>query len=105
MAVTTPGTEFHSIDGEDGSEHFRAFVYAPFKSDAEAERNHTSFGLQVTISNGTDTLRALLLGRQSDSSSLPLTIWNGCNVGLEPGDQKILREGPLCADYAPYYSN
>jgi hypothetical protein len=61
-AVTTPGTEFHSIDGEHCSEHFRAFVHAPFKADAEAERNHTSFGLQVTISNGTDTLAALLLG-------------------------------------------
>lgn len=61
-AVTTPGSEFHAIDGEDRSEHFRAFVHAPFKSDAEAERNRTSFGLQVTISTGTDTLRALLLG-------------------------------------------
>ncbi len=44
-------------------------------------------------------------GHHSDSSSLPLTIWNGCNVGIEPWDQKILREGPLCADYAPFYSN
>jgi hypothetical protein len=61
-AVTTPGKEFHSIDGEDRSEHFRAFVHAPFKDDAEAERNHTSFGLQVTITDGDDTLRALLLG-------------------------------------------
>lgn len=61
-AVTTPGSEFHSIDGEDRSEHFRAFVHAPFKDDAEAERNHTSFGLQVTITNDSDTIRTLLLG-------------------------------------------
>jgi hypothetical protein len=61
-AVTTPGNEFHSIDGEDRSEHFRAFVHAPFKQDAEAERNHTSFGLQVAVTDGDDTLRGLLLG-------------------------------------------
>jgi hypothetical protein len=61
-AVTTPGKEFHSIDGEDRSDNFRAFVHAPFKQDAEAERNHTSFGLQVTITDGDDTLHALLLG-------------------------------------------
>lgn len=61
-AVTTPGSEFHAIDGEDRSEHFRAFVHAPFKKDAEAERNHTSFGLQVTVTSGSDTIRALLLG-------------------------------------------
>lgn len=61
-AVTVPGSEFHSIDGEDRSEHFRAFVHAPFKQDAEAERNHTSFGLQVTITDDDNTLRTLLLG-------------------------------------------
>jgi len=61
-AVTTPGTEFHSIDGEECSEAFRAFVHAPFKADAEKERNHTSFGLQVTLTAGADTLRVLLLG-------------------------------------------
>lgn len=61
-AVTTPGSEFHAIDGEDRSGHFRAFVHAPFKDDAEAERNHTSFGLQITLSASDKTLRTLLLG-------------------------------------------
>ena len=61
-AVTTPGTEFDSIDGEDRSDHFRAFVHAPFKEDAEAERNRTSFGLQVTLTSGNDRIRVLLLG-------------------------------------------
>lgn len=61
-AMTTPGSEFLAIDGEDRSERFRAFVHAPFKEDAEAERNHTSFGLQVTLTDGDDQLRALLLG-------------------------------------------
>jgi hypothetical protein len=44
-------------------------------------------------------------GRSSASTSLTLRIWNGCDVGIEQWDDKILRTGPLCADYAPYYSN
>ena len=61
-AVTVPGSEFHSIDGDDHSDIFRAFVHAPFKEDAEAERNRTSFALQVTLTNGDSSARALLLG-------------------------------------------
>jgi hypothetical protein len=44
-------------------------------------------------------------GVKSDSSSLPLRIWNGCDVGIEPWDQKVLFSGPLCADYTPFYNN
>jgi hypothetical protein len=33
-----------------------------------------------------------------------MTIWNGCDVGVEPWDHKILRDGPLCGDYASYYA-
>jgi hypothetical protein len=44
-------------------------------------------------------------GRTSDATSQTLNIWNGCDVGIEPWDDKILRTGPLCADYAPFYSN
>jgi hypothetical protein len=61
-SVTVPGTEFHSIDGVDCSDVFRAFVHAPFKEDAEAERNHTSFALQITLTDGEASVRALLLG-------------------------------------------
>lgn len=61
-SITVPGSEFHAIDGADRSDAFRAFVHAPFKEDAEVERNHTSFGLQVTLSDGDTSARALLLG-------------------------------------------
>lgn len=44
-------------------------------------------------------------GLHSDASSLTLTIWNGCEVGIEPWDKKILFDGPLCSDYEPDYSN
>lgn len=61
-SVTVPGSEFHAIDGIDRADAFRAFVHAPFKEDAEAERNHTSFGLQITLTSGESAGRALLLG-------------------------------------------
>lgn len=61
-AVTTPGKEFTALDGKDKSEVFRAFVHAPFKQDAEAERNRTSFALQVTLIDGDTELQAMLLG-------------------------------------------
>jgi beta-lactamase superfamily II metal-dependent hydrolase len=61
-SVTMPGSEFTSIDGEDYADHFRAFVHAPFKEDAEAERNRTSFALQVTLKDGDNELRALIFG-------------------------------------------
>jgi hypothetical protein len=62
QSVTVPGAEFHSIDGVDRSDAFRAFVHAPFKEDAEADRNDTSFALQITLTDGETTARALLLG-------------------------------------------
>lgn len=61
-AVTVPGTEFTSIDGESFDGTFRAFVQAPFKDDAEKERNDTSFGLQITLADGETDLKAILLG-------------------------------------------
>lgn len=61
-SVTVPGSEFHSIDGTDHSDVFRVFVHAPFKEDAEAERNHTSFAIQVTLADGDGSARAMLLG-------------------------------------------
>lgn len=64
-AVTTPGTSFTQLDGQDKSERFSAFVHAPFKDDVEGERNDTSFALQVTLRDGDLTIQALLLGDHS----------------------------------------
>jgi hypothetical protein len=61
-AITVPGKEFHAIDGVDRSDVFRAFVHAPFKDDADAERNDTSFALQITLTDDDAFARALLLG-------------------------------------------
>ena len=60
--LTTPGDSVSLVDGSDLAESFRAFVHAPFKDDAEAERNDTSIGMQVTLLRDSRKLRAVLLG-------------------------------------------
>ena len=60
--LTIPGNEILELDGEDYSDYFRAFVHAPFKDDADSERNDTSLALQVTLYQGDTTAQALLLG-------------------------------------------
>ena len=60
--LTVPGNELTVIDEKDVSETFRAFVHAPFKDDDAGERNDTSLGLQVTLREGNQELRVLLLG-------------------------------------------
>ena len=64
--LTIPGNEVTEIDGEELSSAFRAFVHAPFKEDAEAERNDTSIGLQVTLKTADASCKALLLGDLSN---------------------------------------
>ena len=64
--LTIPGNEITEIDGEECSSGFRALVHAPFKDDAEAERNDTSIALQVTLKAGGTCCRALLFGDLSN---------------------------------------
>ena len=64
--LTIPGNEVTEIDGEELSSAFRAFVHAPFKEDAEAERNDTSIALQVTLKTADASCKALLLGDLSN---------------------------------------
>ena len=61
-AVTVPGNAFTAIDGSDHEGVFRAFVHAPFKDDGDKDRNDTSFGLQITLSEGDHDLKAIVLG-------------------------------------------
>jgi beta-lactamase superfamily II metal-dependent hydrolase len=61
-SVTAPGNSFTHVDGEDQSDRFSAFVHAPFRDDTEGQRNDTSFALQITLTDGETSGRALLLG-------------------------------------------
>ena len=64
--VTVPGTTVSLVDGDNLSGSFEAFIHAPFKDDAESERNETSVGMRVSLQRGTDRLQALLLGDLSN---------------------------------------
>lgn len=61
--LTVPGNTVTNLDGEECSDRFRAFVHAPFKDDCVAgDRNDTSLGLQVVLTDGTASGRLLLFG-------------------------------------------
>jgi hypothetical protein len=60
--ITSPGHTVTVVDGTDYDGTFAAFVHAPFKDDCAGERNDTSLALQIKLTNGTSTGRALLLG-------------------------------------------
>ena len=64
--VTVPGNTISLVNGDDVSGSFEAFIHAPFKEDAEAERNDTSVGMRVSLYYGSDRLQALLLGDLSN---------------------------------------
>lgn len=61
--ITGPGHPITSLDGQDETASFQAFVHAPFKDDCAGERNETSLAMQVTLraEDGTEG-RLLLLG-------------------------------------------
>jgi len=60
--LSYPGHAVSTIDGDDVSDCFEAFIHAPFKDDCAAERNETSLALQVTLKDGADEGHVLLLG-------------------------------------------
>ena len=60
--IIVPGDAFTTVDEDDVSEEFRGFVHSPFKDDIEGERNDTSLGMQITLYDGDEAIRALLLG-------------------------------------------
>ena len=60
--LTVPGNEVTNIDEQNVADDFRAFVHAPFKEDDAGDRNDTSLGMQVTLYEESQELRAILLG-------------------------------------------
>jgi hypothetical protein len=60
--LSIPGHSVVELDGFDYSEHFCAFLHAPFKSEADGERNDCSIAMQVALKNAKAAGYALLLG-------------------------------------------
>lgn len=61
---TYPGEMIDTLDGDDVSDVFEAFVHAPFKDDCAKERNDTSLSLHLTLRTreGNAEARVLLFG-------------------------------------------
>jgi hypothetical protein len=57
-----PGDVVTVLDGVDLAGTFRAFLHAPFGDDSTRERNKTSLGMQVTLTDGDGNGRVMLLG-------------------------------------------
>ena len=60
--LTIPGQTITSLDGEDHSGSFEAFVHAPFKDDSFGDRNDCSLAFQISLQNGDHAGKALLMG-------------------------------------------
>ena len=60
--LSIPGQAITTLDGEDLSGLFEAFIHAPFKDDSFGERNDCSLAFQISLSNGNEAGRALLMG-------------------------------------------
>ncbi len=60
--LTIPGQVITTLDGEDVSHAFEAFVHAPFKDDSFGDRNDCSLAFQISLYNGAAAGRALLMG-------------------------------------------
>ena len=60
--LSIPGQTITTLDGEDFSGLFEAFIHAPFKDDSFADRNDCSLAFQISLCNGNETGRALLMG-------------------------------------------
>jgi hypothetical protein len=56
-----PGKIITTLDGEDTTGRFEAFIHAPFAADAAAPRNETSLAMQITLQHDSGTTGKLLL--------------------------------------------
>ena len=65
--LSVPGRTITTLDGEDLSGVFKAFVHAPFKDDSFGDRNDCSLAFQISLYNGPGVGRALLMGDLSYS--------------------------------------
>lgn len=60
--LTIPGSTITELDNDNIGTKFKAFVHAPFKDDADGDRNDTSLAFQITLSNNNKVGRLILLG-------------------------------------------
>ena len=82
--LSVPGQTITTLDGEDLSEVFEAFVHAPFKDDSFGDRNDCSLAFQISLYKDGGVGQALLMGdlkypiirRIFDRSEADTLAWN-----------------------------
>lgn len=74
--LSFPGDIITTLDGNDCTGTFEAFVHAPFKDDCAEERNDTSLALHVTLTDGTGAGRFLLLGDLAHDTIVKIFDWS-----------------------------
>ena len=101
--LTGPGHLVTSLDGEDMSAVFEAFIHAPFAGDCAAARNETSLALQVTLRDpaGADA-RILLLGDLAHDTIMKIISYSEAHQREERLAWDILLAPHHCSKHVMY---
>jgi beta-lactamase superfamily II metal-dependent hydrolase len=101
--LTGPGHVVTSLDGEDVSSMFEAFIHAPFAGDCAAARNETSLALQVTLRDaaGPDA-RILLFGDLAHDTIMKIFTYSERHAREDRLAWDVLLAPHHCSKYVMY---
>jgi hypothetical protein len=101
--LTGPGHVVTSLDGDNVSGLFEAFIHAPFKDDCAAARNETSLALQITLrdASGADG-RVLLLGDLAHDTIMKIFDYSEAHDREERVAWDVLLAPHHCSKYVMY---
>jgi beta-lactamase superfamily II metal-dependent hydrolase len=101
--LTGPGHLVTSLDGEDMSAVFEAFIHAPFAGDCAAPRNETSLALQVTLREpGGPDARILLFGDLAHDTIMKIFTYSEAHDREERLAWDVLLAPHHCSKYVMY---
>lgn len=101
--LTGPGHLVTSLDGENMSEVFEAFIHAPFAGDCAAARNETSLGLQVTLRDPAGTeARFLLFGDLAHDTIMKIFTYSEAHEREDRLAWDVLLAPHHCSKYVMY---
>jgi beta-lactamase superfamily II metal-dependent hydrolase len=101
--LTGPGHLVTSLDGEDMSAVFEAFIHAPFAGDCAAARNETSLALQITLRDpaGADA-RVLLFGDLAHDTIMKIFTYSEAHEREDRLAWDVLLAPHHCSKYVMY---
>jgi beta-lactamase superfamily II metal-dependent hydrolase len=101
--LTGPGHLVTSLDSDDMSAVFEAFIHAPFAGDCAAARNETSLALQITLRDpaGADA-RVLLLGDLAHDTIMKIFSYSEAHEREDRLAWDVLLAPHHCSKYVMY---